>query len=402
MNGTLSDGKPVTVGTVLIGTSLRDLPVQRHFAALGSELVSLGYEVALVVHGPVDETVDVDPRVSVLHWPSSRPTRFADMLFFDRLVRRVRPCCVVSNFGALSIMMTIGGLRRVPVRIHWHHTLSSQIDADAPGSRLMLRLLRLRARIPMSFATHPIANSNAARQDLIDTFGVPPQKCQVFWNSLADPMANSVPPSVDRANRPNSRHFVCVGRFTASKRQDILLEAMAEVARKYPDITIEFIGDGQDRDACEKLACRLGVSKNCVFAGHLPHPQVLSRMAGMWATIVPSRNEAFGLVAIESMAVGVPVIGANTGGIAEIVRDGVDGFLFPPGDHKALAKRMIQLMEDENLRAGMAKNARLRFLEQFELSRAVRTEARWIIKQIGGATNGPPRATVAASFSNPM
>ncbi len=383
--------------TVLIGTSLRDRPVERHFAALGRELTNSGYQVILLVHGLTKDASYVDPRITVLRWPSPRPTHFADMLFFDRLVRRLKPCCVVSNFGAMWIMMTIGGIRRVLVRIHWHHTLSSQIEADVPGRRLMLCLRRLRARIPMSFATHVIASSNVARQDVIDTFRVPARKCQVFWNSLDDPMANSVLPSESRAGRPIPCHFVCVGRFAASKGQDVLLKAMAEVARKHPDINIEFIGDGPGRDSCEKLAGQLGVWKNCVFAGSLPHPKVLSKMAGKWATVVPSRNEAFGLVNIESMALGVPVIGSNTGGIAEIVRDGVDGFLFFPGDHKALAKRIIELMEDENTRAGMAKNARLRFLGKFELLRAVQAEARWIIEKVGGAMDGRLHARFANS-----
>ena len=389
----------MTTNTVLIGTSLRDLPVQRYFAALGRELVASGYGVILLVYGPIEDASYVDSRITILRWPSPRPTRLADMMFFDRLVRRVRPCCVVSNFGAMTIMMTVGALRSVPVRIHWHHTLSRQVEADDPGRPFRLRLLRLRARIPFGFATHTIANSNAAREDLNENFGVPLKKCQVFWNSLADPMANSVLPPVLGANRPGSFQFLCAGRFAVSKGQDILLKALAEVVRGHPDVALEFVGNGPGMDSCEKLADQLGVRRKCSFAGYLPHRQVLSRMAGSWATVVPSRNEAFGLVNIESMAVGVPVIGANTGGIAEIIRDGVDGFLFPPGDHRALAQRMIQMVENKNLRAEMAGNARCRFLEQFELSRAVQTQARWITEQVGRATDGSSNTRVAASSS---
>jgi glycosyltransferase involved in cell wall biosynthesis len=375
-------------GIVLIGTSLSDRPIQRHFAALGRELIELGHQAALLVHGPTDDSCVVDPRVRILRWPSPRPTRLADMLFFDRLVRRLKPRCVVSNFGSQSIMMTIGGLRGVPMRIHWHHTLSSQVEADWPGNRLVLRLLRLRARIPFSFVTHAIANSKATRQDLIDTFGVPERKCHVFWNSLEDPLADPVLALAARAQRPNPRRFVCVGRFAASKGQDVLLKAMAEVVQQHPDLNVEFIGGGPFRVFCEELAGRLGVARNCVFAGSLPHPKVLSALAGSWATVVPSRNEAFGLVNIESMAVGVPVIGSNTGGTAEIIRDGVDGFLFPPGDHKALAGRMVELMENKDLRARMATPARRRFLEHFEISHAVQTQARWIIQQVRRAEDG--------------
>ena len=391
-----------TTKTILIGTSLRDLPVQRHFAALGRELVTSSYQVALLVHGPVDKAVDVDPRVSVLSWPSPRPTRLADMLFFDRLVRRLRPCCLISNFGARAIMMTLGGLRRVPVRIHWHHTLSSQIETDWTGSRLRLHLLRLRSRIPFSFVTHVIANSNAARQDLIDTFGVSAQKCQVFWNSLEDPLSQSGLASTPKASSPDSCLFVCAGRFAASKGQDVLLKAMVQVVSRHPAARVEFIGDGATRVSYEEMARELGLGERCRFLGALPHPEVLSRMAGARAVVVPSQKEAFGLVNIESMSVGVPVIGSNTGGIAEIVRDGVDGFLFPPGDHDALATRMIALLENEPLRAQMAASARRRFVEQFESARAVKIQARWIIEQVRNAVDGTSHPGADVSVLEPM
>jgi glycosyltransferase involved in cell wall biosynthesis len=378
---------PSATNFVLIGTSLRDLPVQRHFAALGRELVASGYQVALLIHGPADEAIDVDSRISVMRWPSPRPTSFADALFFDRLVRRLKPCCVISNFGAMAIMMTIGGFRRVPVRIHWHHTLSSQIEADWGGIRMSLRFLRLRARIPFRFATHAIANSEAARQDLIQNYGVPALKCQIFWNSLADPLSQSALSSSPRAISLNSRRFVCAGRFAASKGQDVLVKAMARVVRTHPEVTVDFMGDGSTRVACEELARELGVADRCRFVGLVTHPEVLSRMAGARASVVPSRQEAFGLVNIESMSLGLPVIGSNTGGIAEIVRDGMDGFLFPPGDHAALARHMIRLIEDGPLRAQIAASARRRFLEHFESAHAVKMQVPWIIEQITHAAN---------------
>jgi len=104
--------------------------------------------------------------------------------------------------------------------------------------------------------------------------------------------------------------------------------------------------------------------------------------------------------------VGVPVIGSNTGGIAEIVRDGVDGFLFPPGDHDALAARMITLLEDESLRAQMAASARRRFLEHFESTRAVKEQVRWIIEHVSNAVNcvsqpGAASGAGHAAASNP-
>ncbi len=385
----MNNSQTKTTKTILIGTGLRDRPFPRHIMGLGRELVASGYQVTLLVHGSVSKEFYIDPSVSVLNWPSPRPTRLADMLFFDRLVRRLRPCCLFSNFGARNIMMTIGGFRRVPVRIHWHHTLTSQIECDWRDSHLRLSLLKLRARIPFHFVTHVIVNSCASREDVINSYGVPVQKCKVFWNSLEDPLAQSGLLSTPKAGSFASRHFVCAGRFASSKGQDVLVKAMAQVICRHPEVTLEFIGDGSTRVACEEMARNFGLGNQCRFLGALQrHSEVLSRMAGALAVVVPSRSEAFGLVNIESMAFGVPVVGSNTGGIAEIVRDGVDGFLFPPGDHEALAARMMELLENEPLRAQMATSARRRFLEHFESTRTVKVQARWIIEQVGKVVNG--------------
>jgi glycosyltransferase involved in cell wall biosynthesis len=88
------------------------------------------------------------------------------------------------------------------------------------------------------------------------------------------------------------------------------------------------------------------------------------------------------------MSVGIPVIGSNTGGIAEIVRDGVDGFLFPSGDSEALASRMMTLLENEPLQTQMGASARRRYMDYFESNRAVQTQARWIIEQVKKAVAG--------------
>lgn len=178
---------------------------------------------------------------------------------------------------------------------------------------------------------------------------------------------------------PESKcNFVCVGRFAHSKGQDIVVRAVAAVAPHFPDVRVEFIGDGKRREACEKLAAELGVAKQCSFSGRLPHRDVLKKMAAARATIVPSRAEAFGLVCIESLAVGVPVIGSRTGGIAEVIREGVDGLLFPPEDHAALARQMIEIVNNDRLHRQMAADCRQRFLEHFEISKAVAAQAHWL------------------------
>jgi glycosyltransferase involved in cell wall biosynthesis len=308
----------------------------------------------------------------------------ADALFLDGLVRELKPCCVISHFGASALMMTVGAFRRVPTRIRWYHTLSTQLDGDTTKhSKIGQWLKRFRSRVVYKLATHIVANSDAAKQDLMKTFHVAKSKCQVFWNALQDPLGNSAFAERVKAVGSDRNRFVCVGRFDPSKGQDIALRAVARVVRQLPDAKLEFIGDGSTWRYCQSLARELGIAARCTFPGRLSHQEVLLRIASARATIAPSRAEAFGLVNIESLALGVPVIGSNTGGIAEIVRDRVDGLLFPPGNYEALGQGMIELAQNEPLRSKMSVNCRKRFLDSFELSQAVKTQADWISRTIG-------------------
>ena len=276
-------------------------------------------------------------------------------------------------------MMTVGALHRVPIRVHWYHTLSTQIEQDWPEHRrFRLWLLRQRAKLVYRMATHAVANSLTSKQDLMEMYAVPSDRCTVFWNSLEDPALNLPLAPRGSCSLEQRQRFVCVGRLHPCKGQDVLLRAVAIVAHRLPQVNIEFVGDGPNKRACERLACDLGLHNRCAFVGEVPHLQALRKMAEAWATIVPSRAEAFGLVNIESMAVGTPVVGSAIGGIAEIVRDRLDGLLFPAGDHEAMAQCIIELAENTALRGIMSANAHQRYLDCFEMSRAVEAQAHWL------------------------
>jgi len=107
--------------------------------------------------------------------------------------------------------------------------------------------------------------------------------------------------------------------------------------------------------------------------------------------VAPSRSEAFGLVNIEAMAMGTPVVASRVGGIPEIVRDGVDGFLFEPGNDLELGDRLLEVLSDRELREQMGRNARRRFLEEFESSLVAKRQADWLeglVAAVGRRGNG--------------
>ncbi len=361
-----------------IGTTLADNPTPRHFMAVARELALRGHRVVILApHRRVD-LVDSAANPAIYTWPSDRPTKPRDGRFLRDLIDTHKPACLIANFVAVNVMMLRGWLARVPVRVAWYHTISSQIALDNPSPAWRLALLRWRKGMVYRAATHVAANSKASALDLQAVYGVPESKCKVFHNSLTDPVEEfALTPEL-----PTPGRLVCVARLFPSKGQDVLLQALAIVRKKIPSAHLELIGEGPAQASLEKLATELGLRDKCLFSGQLPHSEVLKRMGTAVATVVPSRMEAFGLVNIESMALGTPVVASNVGGIPEIVRDGLDGLLVPPGNPEALASALKVLLSDPHLRREMRGNARQRFLSHFELSHAAREQADWFEKTV--------------------
>jgi glycosyltransferase involved in cell wall biosynthesis len=365
----------------IIATSAREVSAPRHFRVLATELTSRGHQVIVLVDERRVDVESVDTNPTVLTWPSRRPTHMRDARFLHRLMVRHRPSCVIANFGSTNVVMLVAALRRVPCRICWYHTLSTQVDIDATRSPRVLRLLRLRRRLVYRAATHIVPVSHAAEEDLRRTFGIPREKIRVFHNAIADPLRNGLQSDAGG----DSRHVVCVGRMYPTKGQDVLIRALPRVKSDFPDCRVSFVGDGPSRREFEELACALGVARQCEFLGHQAAERVMELMGGAAATVVPSLIDNCPMVVIESLALGTPVIASAVGGITEMITDGRDGLLLPPQDPGALAGALTRLLGDPALAAEMRRQARARFLTQFEQRRRISTQVDWLESMTGHA-----------------
>lgn len=358
-----------------IGSGWGDGALSHHMKTLARELARRGNRVVMLLHGArgSDDVEVRDRNLSMLSWPSPRPTTLADAIFLYRLARQHKPDCMISCFAAANLMLLVGRLLNVPCRVDWYQTLTTQIDIDWVESRWKMRLLQLRKRIVYKAATYVVAVSQAAVEDARNVFGIPRRKCQTFYNSLADPN-DTVAVS---GQRRLTNTVMCVGRLNTSKGQDVLIRAVAALKDTLPELRVEFVGSGVAKDDYARLAADLEVTDRCVFAGKLPHAQILAKMKSAVATVVPSRSDNCPLVIIESLAVGTPVVASGVGGIGEMVRDGIDGLVCPPDDPRALAEALKKLATDTDLRDTMSGNARRHFLDQFELRKSVREQASW-------------------------
>ena len=165
-----------------------------------------------------------------------------------------------------------------------------------------------------------------------------------------------IPNGVDWLDRPSpvqrrddARLLLGVGRLGRNKGFDLLLRAFAR-ARLADDMQLVIAGDGPERTQLTELARTLGVQGRVQFAGWMDAATVAATMAEATAVVIPSRVEAFGIVALEAWRGGAPLVMTSRGGAAEFVRDGVDALLVDPTRVEDLAGALERVALDTDLR----------------------------------------------------
>jgi glycosyltransferase involved in cell wall biosynthesis len=169
--------------------------------------------------------------------------------------------------------------------------------------------------------------------------------------------------------RPERFTVGWIGRMTGVKRTDQVLLALKGLRERGVDACLCMVGDGPDRAQIERRAHELGIVRDCFFLGY--QEDVGGFYAAFDALVLPSSNEGTPVSAIEALAAGRPVVATRVGGVPDVVRHGVDGFLVPPGDVSALTDRLAQLAADDALRERMGSAGRERVLPRYSVDRLV-------------------------------
>ena len=149
-----------------------------------------------------------------------------------------------------------------------------------------------------------------------------------------------------------------VGRLRREKGHLALLEALSLAVRSVPDVSLIVVGDGQERARLAERARGLGLDGRIVWLGAKRSEELPELYGVMDVVAIPSLFEGFGLVAVEAMAAARPVVAFATGGLTEIVVDGVSGKLVPPGDRSAFAGALVGLITDRKGAFEMGKAGR--------------------------------------------
>ena len=150
------------------------------------------------------------------------------------------------------------------------------------------------------------------------------------------------------------------GYLSPYKGPDVLVKAMTKIIKDVPDAELVFAGKGVMREELEMLSKDLGIEKNVKFAGFVEErlKPLYYKAADVFCLPSTMSTESFGIVNLEAMACGVPIVASKIGGVPDVVKDGENGLLAPPKDSDALADAIIYLLENDEVREKMGKSGR--------------------------------------------
>ncbi|HEU5003745.1 MAG TPA: glycosyltransferase family 4 protein [Actinomycetota bacterium] len=322
--------------------------LNRYLRDLARALAGGGSDVRAVVVGPVSRQPE-DPEVLAVPGARSVPRR---MLAYARVAARAgRTATVVDAHFALYAFLPIvvpavaSRIRRLPLVVHFQGPWADESASAGEQRRWVVWAKRRLERAVYRRARHIVVLSGAFRRLLVERYGVVP------WGITV------IPPGVDLHRfRPGDRaaartrlrlpddHWVCVAvrRQVPRMGLDTLLRAWSTSLGEDPRAVLVLAGDGPLRSDLEALAARLGIASRVRFLGWVSEDDLVACYRSADACVVPSvALEGFGLVALESLACGTPVIATDVGGLPDALVGLDPSAIVPAGDSGALARRLL-------------------------------------------------------------
>lgn len=217
-------------------------------------------------------------------------------------------------------------------------------------------------------ANEVIVNSNYMKCELQRNFGLPFDKINVVPNGVNLTMYSGIERDYDfRRNyaSDNEKIILYAGRLVYEKGVQHLIAAMPKILANYHDAKLVIAGKGGMIDDLKAQVDYLGLGNKVYFTGYMDHKSLCKLYKCADISVFPSTYEPFGIVALEGMLAGNPVVVSDVGGLNEIVEHGVNGMKSYAGNYNSIADSILTLLFDHKLCAEIAKNAKASVKEKY-------------------------------------
>ncbi len=273
----------------------------------------------------------------------------------DKVVRRLSPDLLWANWWIPPglVAARIAAHRKIPLVVSSHGTDIALLEKQGV-SKILSRYVYRRARHATVVSTF-LKDKLLRHVDTVsaDQVAVIPMPVGMETFPKTDPPENRVPV------------LLSVARFTRQKRLDDIIMAAARLTRQGVQFRVIMVGEGPLDEDLKELVKREGLADRFEFVPLVAQQRLGELYRQSDVVILSSEGEGFGLVLVEAGFTGRPVVGARSGGIVDIIDDGVNGLLYEPGDIDALAGRLSTMFSDPGLRARMGEAGYTMAMDRF-------------------------------------
>jgi glycosyltransferase involved in cell wall biosynthesis len=332
-----------------------------HAPALAGFLTDRGHEVRVVTTAGrppearaydvrwVARTVPAGLRHAAVASLVARCARGADVVYATSMIRRAAAGAAVARRPLVVKLVADEAYERARRAELFSGTLD-EFQEFAGGPRV--RALRA-SRTAALRRADVVMSPSAYLRELAIGWGLDPGGVVVVPNPAPSPPALPPRETLRAELALDGPSLAFAGRLTAQKDLDVAFDALADV----PAATLVVLGDGPERASLERRVRDAGLNGRVRFLGSGTRDDVLRLFRAADAAVLPSRWENMPHTVLEALAVGTPVVAAAVGGVPEVVHDGENGLLVPPGDAAALGAAIARVLDDHGLRERLAAAA---------------------------------------------
>jgi phosphatidyl-myo-inositol alpha-mannosyltransferase len=336
--------------------------VQSHVVSLAAALRDVGDEVWLVGPGTAAEgRVTVGGSIRVPANGSQAPLALSPLVVarVRTALRRIRPDVVHVHEPLVPLVGPAASTTRAtPVVLTFH------AYAEAGSLARLYRTVRPFGRRIVKDAAAVTAVSAVAADFHARALGIDVDTIRVVPNGVdVTRFTRPVPGGEPRPRQRTLPTVLFIGRFEHRKGVDVAVRAFGLLAAERSDVQLHLVGDGPLAGEVARLVAALpdAVRRRIVRSGRVSNADLPAVLFDADVLIVPSRGgESFGIVLLEAMAAGTPLVASDLAGYRAVARDGLEALLVPPGDPARLAAAAARMLDDPALREQLVSNGRVR------------------------------------------
>jgi 1,2-diacylglycerol 3-alpha-glucosyltransferase len=250
---------------------------------------------------------------------------------------------------------------RLPL-VFTYHTMITEYVHYVPFFRSVTKAAARAISRSYANAADRVVTPTGAVRDLLRGYGVRSPIEVIPTGVDAAQVRAASPPEWMEPIADGKRILLYVGRLAVEKSVDFVLFAFAQIHARHPDTHLLLVGGGPWETYLRRLARRLGVAEHVTFTGLVPKEEALGAYHKAEVFVFPSTTETQGLVLVEAMAAGVPCVAVEAAASADVIQNGVSGYLVPK-EETAMAGRVCEVLESPELRRRLSAGARRRALD---------------------------------------